>query len=213
MEKYEYLRYNLPCEFIFIDEILKLLNITQGKTLILFTAKSDMDYVYKKLSNIHLPYKIMVQGRTSSQTHLLNNFLCNVNSVMLGTGSYWEGINVEGRSLSQVIIYKLPFPYPEPIINCKMSEAEDPLMEVIVPEMIIKLRQGVGRLMRSENDKGIISILDPRLSSKSEAVYKDDVLAALPFCKKTENIRVIEEFWQCVCAVPLKRRICTWSSV
>lgn len=179
-----------------IEEILKLLEITQGKALILFTARSDMDYVYKKLSNMHLPYKIMIQGSRSSQAHLLKDFRSNVDSVILGTGVYWEGINVEGRSLSQVIIYKLPFPYPDPIVNCKMSEAEDPLMEVVVPEMIIKLRQGVGRLMRSENDKGIISILDPRLSSKSEAVYKDDVLAALPFCKKTENIRVIEEFWR-----------------
>ena len=113
---------------------------------------------------------------------------------MLGTGSYWEGINVEGRSLSQVIIFKLPFPYPEPIINCKMSESADPLMEVVVPEMIIKLRQGVGRLMRSENDKGIISIIDPRLSSKSEAVYKDDALAALPFCKKLRILGLLRSF-------------------
>ena len=179
-----------------IDEILKLLEITQGKTLILFTARSDMEYVYKKLSNIHLPYKVMIQGSNSSQTHLLKDFRSNVNSVILGTGVYWEGINVEGRSLSQVIIYKLPFPYPDPIINCKMTEAADPLMEVVVPEMIIKLRQGVGRLIRSENDKGIISILDPRLCSKSETVYKDTALAALSFCEKTEDIEIIDDFWR-----------------
>lgn len=89
---------------------------------------------------MNLPYKILIQGRGSSQAYQLKRFKNDVNSVILGSGTYWEGINIEGESLSQVIIYKLPFPYPDPIISCKMAEADDPLMEIAVLEMIIKLR-------------------------------------------------------------------------
>ena len=88
-----------------ITEIVKLLNLTQGKTLILFTAKEDMEYVYKKLSNKHLPYKILMQGKGSSQARQLDKFKSDIDSVILGTGTYWEGINVEGEALSQVIIF------------------------------------------------------------------------------------------------------------
>ena len=99
---------------------------------------------------------------------------------MLGTGTYWEGINVEGESLSQVIIFKLPFPVPEPIMEYKMSKTECPLLEVAVPEMVIKLKQGAGRLIRNAGDKGIVSILDPRASSRIKTAYREDVLSSLP---------------------------------
>lgn len=178
-----------------IAEIVQLLEITQGKTLILFTSKSDMEFVYRKLSNMNLPYKMLIQNRCSSQAYQLKCFINDINSVILGSGTYWEGINVEGESLSQVIIYKLPFPYPDPIISCKMAEADDPLMEIAVPEMIIKLRQGIGRLIRSESDKGIVSILDPRISSKSKSRYKKAVFDAIPIKNKTEDLTVLSDFW------------------
>ena len=103
--------------------------------------------------------------------------------------------DIEGKSLSQVIIYKLPFPYPDPIISCKMAEANDPLIEIAVPEMIIKLRQGIGRLIRSESDKGIVSILDPRLTSESKSRYKKVVFATIPIKNKTEDMAVLSDFW------------------
>lgn len=158
-----------------ITEIVKLLEVTNGKTLILFTAKEDMEYVYKKLSNMHLPYKILMQSKNSSQAYQLEKFRVDTNSVILGTGTYWEGINVEGESLSQVIVYKLPFPVPEPIIDYKMSLTENPIDEVAVPEMIMQLKQGVGRLIRSASDKGIVSILDPRVRLR-KAKYADVAL-------------------------------------
>lgn len=161
-----------------IAEIVKLLKVTNGKTLILFTAKEDMEYVYKKLSNMQLPYKIHMQSKTSSQAYQLDKFRADTNSVILGTGTYWEGINVEGESLSQVIVYKLPFPVPEPIIDYKMSLTKNPIDEVSVPEMVIQLKQGVGRLIRSASDKGIVSILDPKVSSRKEK-YADVALNAL----------------------------------
>lgn len=178
-----------------VIEIVKLLKVTQGKTLILFTAKDDRDYVFGKLSNMGLPYKIMIQSNDSSQGHRLENFRKNVDSVMLGTGTYWEGINIEGESLSQVIIFKLPFPIPEPIMEYKMSNTESPLMDIAVPEMIIKLKQGAGRLIRSADDKGIVSILDPRASSRLKTAYKDDILSALPENTITENISELKRFW------------------
>lgn len=178
-----------------ILEIVNLLKITGGKTLILFTSKSDMEFVYRKLSNMNLPYKILIQSGGSSQAYQLKCFINDINSVILGSGTYWEGINVEGESLSQVIIYKLPFPYPDPIISCKMAEANDPLIEIAVPEMIIKLRQGIGRLIRSESDKGIVSILDPRISSESKSRYKKIVFDAIPIKCKIEDMAVISDFW------------------
>jgi len=177
-----------------IAEIVKLLEVTNGKTLILFTSKEDMEYVYKKLSNMHLPYKILMQSKTSSQAYQLEKFKSDTNSVILGTGTYWEGINVEGESLSQVIVYKLPFPVPEPIIEYKMSLTENPIDEVAVPEMVIQLKQGVGRLIRSASDTGIVSILDPRVSLQ-KAKYADVALDALSVKNRADSIEELHTFW------------------
>ena len=138
----------------------------------------------------------MIQSSDSSQEQRLENFRKNVDSVILGTGTYWEGINIEGESLSQVIIFKLPFPVPEPIMEYKMSKAECPLLEVAVPEMVIKLKQGAGRLIRSADDKGIVSILDPRASSRLKTAYREDVLSSLPENNTTENITELKRFWR-----------------
>ncbi len=179
-----------------ISEITKLLAVTAGKALILFTAKSDMTYVYGRLTNENLPYKLLIQSDSSSQKRRIEKFKSDTNSVILGTGTFWEGINVEGEALSQVIIYKLPFPVPEPMTDYKMSLVNDPIAEVAVPEMIIKLKQGSGRLIRSASDKGIVSILDPRVSVASSASYKDKALDALPEKNRTESIEALSEFWK-----------------
>ena len=181
-----------------VPEILKLLKVTDGRTLILFTSRKDMDYVYKRLSNLHLPYKILKQNISSSQEYQLEKFRNDVKSVILGTGTYWEGINVEGESLSQVIIYKLPFPVPDPILDYKMSLTKHPISDVAVPEMIIKLRQGAGRLIRSETDRGIVSVLDPRISRQSQKKYRNTVLESLPIKNRTENIEEIKRFWDII---------------
>ena len=137
-------------------------------------------------------WKTCRQSPVSSQEHQLERFRTDINSVILGTGIYWEGINVEGDALSQVIIYRLPFPVPDPILKYKMSLAENPIKDVIVPEMLIKLRQGTGRLIRSDTDTGIISILDPRARSKRYSVIIRD---ALPFKNIAENIEDAQRFW------------------
>ena len=114
---------------------------------------------------------------------------------MLGTGTYWEGINIEGEALSQVIIFKLPFPVPDPIIEYKMSMAKDKIRDVAVPEMIIKLKQGAGRLIRSSTDKGIVSILDPRAGRKLGNSYRATILDTLCEKNETNDISKLKDFW------------------
>lgn len=123
-----------------IDLVKKILDISQGKALILFTSKADMNAVYTRLKALNLNYTLIKQNEISSQQQLIHKFKQDVNSVLLGTGVFWEGISIEGIALSNLIIYKLPFPLPEPIINEKCKRSKNPLEEVLVPEMIIKLK-------------------------------------------------------------------------
>ncbi len=177
-------------------EIERLIKITEGRALILFTAKSDLKQVYDILKGKKLGYKLLRQRASSSQDELLHEFKEEENSVLLATGTFWEGIDVPGKALSNVIIFKLPFPVPDPIIEYKRNTCEDFLMEVSVPLMIVKLRQGVGRLIRKQDDKGIVAILDPRISDRSRSRYKDIVFNSLPIKKKTNDIEIIKTFWK-----------------
>lgn len=177
-----------------VDEVINLLSITEGKALILFTAKRDMIEVYAKLSE-RVPYKILIQKNGSSQNDVIAEFKADTNSVLLGTGSYWEGISIEGKTLSNLIIFRLPFPVPEPIIDYKRSISKDGLMDVSVPEMIIKLKQGIGRLIRNKNDSGIVSVIDPRLGDNSNVPYKQLTWDALPIKNKTNDIERVKEFY------------------
>jgi len=131
----------------------------------------------------------------SSQDDILEEFKKDENSVLLATGTFWEGIDMPGKSLSNLIIFKLPFPVPDPIIEYKRTLSEDFLMEISVPLMIVKLRQGVGRLIRKHDDKGIVAILDSRIGELSNRPYKDIVFESLPIKNRTNDIRKIESFW------------------
>ena len=111
------------------------------------------------------------------------------NSVLFATGSFYEGIDIKGEALENVIIAKLPFPVVNPIIEEKASRFVDGFSEVYLPLMLIKLKQGAGRLIRSSTDKGIVSILDARCNE-----YKEDILNSLPFTNVTDNIKDVEEF-------------------
>ncbi len=177
------------------EKIVKLLNITKGKALILFTSKSDLKEVYEILKHKNLEYRILKQQHMSSQDDILEEFKKDKNSVLLATGTFWEGIDVPGKSLSNLIIFKLPFPVPDPIIEYKRTLSEDFLMEVSVPLMIVKLRQGVGRVIRKHDDKGIVAILDSRIGELSNSPYKNIVFDSLPIKNRTNDIREIESFW------------------
>lgn len=181
-----------------ISRLVELLKISSGRALVLFTAKADMEDVYESLAHSELPYEILMQREDASQDAVLNTFRKNVSSVLLGTGAYWEGINIEGESLSNLIVFRLPFPVPDPIIEYKRSIAKDPLMDVNVPEMIIKLKQGIGRLIRNYNDKGIVSVIDPRMGDSSTAPYKDLVWDSIPIHRRTNSLIEIKRFYDTV---------------
>lgn len=175
--------------------LIEVLDISGGKALVLFTAKSDMEEVYAILSQRDLPYKILMQQSGSSQDQVLNEFKENTDSVLLGTGAYWEGISIEGKSLSNVVIFRLPFPVPDPIINYKASIAKDALMDVNVPEMVIKLKQGIGRLIRNFTDTGIVCIIDRRLRDEPAERYHDITWSSLPIKNRTKSLDELRRFY------------------
>ncbi|WFA86960.1 ATP-dependent DNA helicase [Paenibacillus amylolyticus] len=180
------------------NEVVQLCNLTQGRTIVLFSAKEDMKYIHKNLISKANEYTwaLHVQKEGSSQDSVIADFRKS-KGVLLGTGVFWEGVNIEGSDLSQVIIFRLPFPVPsDPVYEYKASVTENPFMEVFVPDMLLRLRQGTGRLIRSETDLGILSILDSRLSATAKKSYREQVLDTLPFKKVTEDFEVLERFVQ-----------------
>ncbi|HEY4431819.1 MAG TPA: ATP-dependent DNA helicase [Paenibacillus sp.] len=175
-------------------EMLRLCNLTDGRTLVLFSAKEDMKYIHNKLKSEKLAWAVHVQREGSSQDGVIAEFRGS-KGVLLSTGVFWEGVNIEGSDLSQLIIFRLPFPVPsDPVYEYKASLAKDPLNDVFVPDMLLRLRQGTGRLIRSETDLGVLSILDSRLSAAAKKDYRDKVLGSLPFNKVTEDFKVLEKF-------------------
>ena len=171
--------------------IKELVNITNGKSLILFTSKKDMHEVYEYLKDeVDFPIYIQEDGKEKA---LIENFQNEENSCLLGTGTFYEGIDIKGSSLSQVIIAKLPFPIVEPVIMDKASIYTNGFKKVYLPEMLIKLKQGVGRLIRSENDTGIISILDSRMQNYDNK-YDNIIKNNLPNTTITTSLDKVKEF-------------------
>ena len=179
-----------------VRRLVEILNISHGKALVLFTSRRDLEEVYALLREKKPPYTILKQQSGPSQDKVRQRFEDDTDSVLLGAGAWWEGISIEGKSLSNLVIFRLPFPVPDPIIDSKASVVPDPLMEVQVPEMMIRLKQGVGRLIRSFTDTGIVSIIDPRLRDDPPTRYRDAVWAALPVQNRTNSIRELRRFYK-----------------
>lgn len=171
------------------SKIDELINITEGRSLVLFTSKEDMRRVYQKVTINNYNFNIMLQTDDVSADTLKMRFKEDKHSVLFATGSFFEGIDVKGEALENVIITKLPFPVVNPIIEEKASHFSNGFREVYLPEMIIKLKQGAGRLIRSSTDKGIVSILDPRYKE-----YEDVILESLPFNNVTTDIEEVKAF-------------------
>lgn len=167
--------------------IPKLINAAQGRTLVLFTS-------YESLKSAHnaacialrgFPGRIMKQGEDDS-AKLLEAFKQENESVLFATDSFWQGVDIPGESLSQVIIVKLPFTVPNDPVFVARSEAIEQkggnsFMELSVPEAVIKFRQGIGRLIRRSDDKGVVVVLDRRIYEKR---YGTIFVASVPECKK-----------------------------
>lgn len=159
---------------------------TDGRAFVLFTSYRGMQQIATRLQSFFVSKKLnlLVQGAGAPRGRLLEQFKTTPRSVLFGTDSFWMGVDVPGDALSNVIITRLPFAVPDhPLIQAKLELIEkrggDPFTEYSLPEAILKLRQGVGRLIRTKSDTGIVVILDNRVITKS---YGRAFLSALPKC-------------------------------
>ena len=159
---------------------------SEGRAFVLFTSYRDMQQVSDAMGKFFAAedLNILVQGGGAPRSKLLEQFRSTPRSVLFGTDSFWGGVDVPGEALSNVIITRLPFAVPDhPLIEAKLELIEerggDPFAEYSLPEAILKLRQGVGRLIRTKTDHGIVVILDNRVVTKP---YGRAFMQALPKC-------------------------------
>lgn len=176
------------------NEIVKLLNITSGRAFVLSTSLSSMNALYELVS-LRVNFPCFVQGQMS-KAGLLERFKKTPNAVLFATSSFWQGVDVRGEQLSCVIIDKLPFAVPtDPIVAARTRFIDEnggkSFFDYSVPNAVITLKQGVGRLIRSASDKGVIALLDPRLRTKN---YGRDFLNSLPRMRITAELKDVANY-------------------
>ncbi len=172
--------------------IMEILMITSGRALILFTSYSNMDIVYD-LINGKLPYTVFRQG-DAPRSILLERFREDTHSVLLATGSFWQGVDVPGEALSCLIVDKLPFDSPgDPLVSARIesiySKGGNPFMEYQLPSAIISLKQGLGRLIRKRTDRGVLAILDVRMLTERYGRFFFNSLPDMNVSNKLEDIQ------------------------
>lgn len=182
-------------------EVVRIVNATQGRAFVLSTSLSGMQSLYD-LATPELSYPCLIQG-SASKGQLLTRFRETPNAVLFATSSFWQGVDVRGEQLSCVIVDKLPFAVPtDPLVAARQRYIEDQggssFHEYSVPQAIITLKQGLGRLIRSTTDRGVLAVLDPRLRTKS---YGRVFLQSLPQCRITSRIEELSQMFTPVTAV------------
>ncbi len=177
-------------------EIVKLLQVTHGRAFVLATSNSSMNALYELVSS-RVNFQCFVQG-SMSKAGLLEKFRETPNAVLFATASFWQGVDVQGEQLSCVIIDKLPFAVPtDPIVAARSRFIDEnggkSFFDYSVPQAVISLKQGIGRLIRSSSDRGVIAILDPRLRTKG---YGRDFLTSLPRMRITSDLKDVAGMFQ-----------------
>jgi len=180
-----------------LEYIKKIIDIMKGRTFILFTSYKMLNAVFEDLVLSYRNINLLRQG-DKPRYALLRDFKKNENSILLGTTTFWQGVDVPGRALECVIITKLPFLVPDdPIIEARMelieSKGGNPFIEYQMPQAIMMFKQGFGRLIRTKSDRGVVAVLDPRIRTR---FYGRSFINALPKCEHIFNIDDINNFFE-----------------
>jgi ATP-dependent DNA helicase DinG len=176
------------------NELEMILEASKGRAFILFTSYSQMEQIYRSLKN-RLPFPVLMQGERSKSA-LLQAFRDTPNAVLFATSSFWQGVDVQGEQLSCVVIDKLPFSVPsDPVVAARITQINESggnaFYDYQIPTATILLKQGLGRLIRSKTDRGILALLDKRILTKS---YGRVFLRSLPPAPLTNDSNAVRNF-------------------
>lgn len=180
-----------------VQVALPVLRASRGRAFFLCTSLRAMQRVHELLvQSDEFDYPLLLQGQ-GSRSYLLDQFRALDNAVLIGSQSFWEGVDVRGDALSLVIIDKLPFASPDdPVLSARIekmnNEGRNAFMEYQLPRAVINLKQGAGRLIRDETDRGVLMICDPRLITKT---YGKQIWQSLPPMKRTRELAEVERFF------------------
>ncbi len=183
-----------------VKAVLPVLKASRGRAFFLCTSLRAMQQVHTILLELfereQLDYPLLLQGQ-GSRSDMLERFRNMRNAVLIGSQSFWEGVDVRGEALSLVVIDKLPFAPPDdPVLSARIEkinkEGRNAFMEYQLPRAVINLKQGVGRLIRDEVDRGVLMICDPRLITKS---YGKRIWQSLPPMKRTRDLDEVQQFF------------------
>ena len=180
-----------------INEIETLIRASHGRAFVLFTSWGMLKRVGPELAN-RLPWNVLIQGESGSRDAILETFRTDTHSVLCGTRSFWEGVDVPGEALSLVIIDKMPFTPPnDPLLKARIKKCEENggrgFSDIQLPEAIAVLRQGTGRLIRSMQDRGVMALLDSRLYAKA---YGREVVRNLPAAPIRDDLSEVRWFFE-----------------
>jgi ATP-dependent DNA helicase DinG len=182
---------NAPgAEAAIIEELVELITAAGGRTLALFTNRSVMQRVADAVAP-RLDTEVLVQG-TLSRQRLIDDFRSSAEASLFAVTSFWQGVDVPGHSLSLVTIDRLPFSVPnDPLAEARREKSANPFMEVDLPRATMLLAQGVGRLIRSKDDRGVVAVLDTRLAI---ARYRSAMFKKLPPMRRTRDKAQVHQF-------------------
>jgi ATP-dependent DNA helicase DinG len=179
-----------------VDAAIPVINACGGRTFMLFTSYRALNEAAELLRD-QISFPLLIQGE-STPRDMIDNFRELGNAVLLGTASFWEGVDVRGEALSCVIIDKLPFAAPnDPVMEARLESIRqrggNPFAEYQIPQAVITLKQGVGRLIRDQSDRGVLMICDIRLRTRS---YGKIFLDSLPRMPRTQKLEIVERFFE-----------------
>ena len=182
------------------DEMQRLVEASRGRAFLLFSSRRMLDAVHDRIASHlsgELSLSVLSQASDVSRAELRSRFRTEEGAVLFGLKSFWEGVDIAGDTLSLVVIDKLPFGQPDDPVHAAQVErmkakGENWFGGYVLPQVVLQLKQGVGRLLRTPNDRGVMAILDTRLLTKG---YGREVLNALPNARRSMQFADVERFF------------------